>query len=107
MNETSLPALINLIKLLSQGFIIAALVAPPLLMLLIARHKKWHGIVRTILLLLVAGGYTFWIAVPFYQMYDSAKKEKMVLEAQEAKAAAYQKEAYAYFHKKCAEVGRW
>ncbi|MDR1850501.1 MAG: hypothetical protein LBQ75_10730 [Zoogloeaceae bacterium] len=91
------------IMALLYAFIIAALAMPPLLMLLIARHKRWHGIVRIILLLLVAWGYTFWIAIPFYQAYDYEKKTEAAQAKGKAEIAAHEKEDYAYFQKKCAE----
>jgi len=76
--------------------VIAVWGVPLLLMVFIATRKKWRGQVRAVLLLLLAGGYMFLLVVPAYKFHE--KKDKA-----QAEAATFREEAYAYFHKKCAE----
>ena len=90
----------ELIVLLMKTVVITVWVAPLLLMIFIATRRKWWWQVRAVLLLVLAGSYTALLIVPAYQ-YRTV--EKPAREKAEAEAAAFAKEARAYFHKKCAE----
>jgi len=75
-----------------NAIVIVVWVVPLLLIVFIATRKRWWRPIRAVLVLLIAGGYIAVVVAPVGMDYLK-KKER----------AAFAKEAYAYFHKKCAE----
>jgi len=86
-----------------EAFVIALLASPLLLVIFIAMRKEWRWQVRAVLALLLAGGYTFQVGLPAYRLYVMESQQEATEKTYKAERTAYREEAYAYFHKKCAE----
>jgi len=88
-----------IINIETSGWCVISIIAAQLLIILIANRKRWLWQVRAVLISLVAISM---IGLPGYKLYQIDKERELIL----AKRAAHEKdekEAYAYFRKKCAE----